>query len=147
MLTINIHKGFTAFNRRFIFRNFATPCVPSAPILFACRKYGRARSSSAACGKLARYLALEFLADTMWSDFAYGRNAVYPKDITVTPFFHVIPLNIMRIGCFGRWCGKARRALLPHCAAMTGKAIHVMCVHLGLREAHRRRSLRCSPNG
>ena len=38
VLTINIHKGFTAFNRRFILPELATPCVPSAPILFACRK-------------------------------------------------------------------------------------------------------------
>ncbi len=83
----------------------------------------------------------------MWSDFAYGRNAVYPEGLTVTPFFHVIPLNIMRIVMFGRWCGKARRALLPHCAADDRKAIHVMCVHLGLREAHRQARLRCSPNG
>ncbi|SUG69289.1 Endonuclease/Exonuclease/ phosphatase family protein [Salmonella enterica subsp. enterica] len=44
----------------------------------------------------------EFLADTMWSDFAYGRNAVYPEGTTVTRFFLAIPLNIMKIGRLGR---------------------------------------------
>ncbi|MGU0016378.1 hypothetical protein ACVXG9_16565 [Escherichia coli] len=29
--------------------------------------------------KTGPYLALRVLADTMWSDFAYGRNAVYPE--------------------------------------------------------------------
>ncbi|MGU0016379.1 endonuclease/exonuclease/phosphatase family protein [Escherichia coli] len=33
-------------------------------------------------------------------------------------------------------------AVLPHCATdRSGKAIHVMCVHLGLREAHRQAQL------
>ncbi|MGU0160751.1 hypothetical protein ACVXHB_12710 [Escherichia coli] len=45
MLTINIHEGFTAFNRRSFCRNFATPCVPSAPICLPAGSDGRARGA------------------------------------------------------------------------------------------------------
>ena len=54
VLTINIYKGFTAFNRRFILPELRDAvrtrqrryCLPAG-------SDGRARSSSAACGKLA----------------------------------------------------------------------------------------------
>lgn len=38
VLTINTHKGFTAFNRRFILPELREACVASAPTLFACRR-------------------------------------------------------------------------------------------------------------
>lgn len=83
----------------------------------------------------------EFLADTMWSDFAYGRNAVYPQGITVTLCCRAILLNIMKIAM----CRSARvKTRVLYCRIvppMLSHPVHVMCVHLGLREAHRQAQL------
>ncbi|STM20976.1 putative endonuclease/exonuclease/phosphatase [Escherichia coli] len=59
VLTINIHKGFTAFNRRFILPELRDAVrTVSADIVCLQEVMGAPRSSSAACEKLARYLAL-----------------------------------------------------------------------------------------
>ncbi len=84
----------------------------------------------------------EFLADTMWSDFAYGRNAVYPEGhhgnavLSRYPIEHYENRDVSVDGAEKR--GVLYCRIVP---PMTGKAIHVMCVHLGLREAHRQAQL------
>ncbi len=101
VLTINIHKGFTAFNRRFILPELRDAVrTVSADIVCLQEVMGAHEVHPLHVENWPDTSHYEFLADTMWSDFAYGRNAVYRKDITVTPFFHVIPLNIMRIVMF-----------------------------------------------
>lgn len=85
----------------------------------------------------------EFLADTMWSDFAYGRNAVYPEGhhgnavLSRYPIEHYENRDVSVDGAEKR--GVLYCRIVP---PMTGKAIHVMCVHLEtLREAHRQAQL------
>lgn len=101
VLTINIHKGFTAFNRRFILPELRDAVrTVSADIVCLQEVMGAHEVHPLHVENWPDTSHYEFLADTMWSDFAYGRNAVYRKDITVTRFFHVIPLKIMRIAMF-----------------------------------------------
>ncbi len=116
VLTINIHKGFTAFNRRFIPELRDAVRTVSADIVCLQEVMGahevhplhvenwpipRTTSfSPTRCGAILPTVAMPYTR----------------KGITATPYCRVIPLNIMESRCFGRWCGKARRALLPHCA-------------------------------
>ena len=76
VLTINIHKGFTAFNRRFI--------LPEL------RDAVRTVSADIVC-----------LQEVMGAHEVHPLHVEnWPDTITVMRFFHVIPLNIMRIVMF-----------------------------------------------
>jgi len=80
----------------------------------------------------------EFLADSIWPEFAYGRNAVYDKGDHGNAVMSKFPIvrfhnHDVSIG------GPERRGLL-HCElAIPGHSanLHTICVHLSLTEAHR----------
>lgn len=64
------------------------------------------------------------------------------KATTVTRFFLAIPLNIMKIATSRSAVAKKRGVLYCRITPpMLNRPIHVMCVHLGLRESHRRAQL------
>lgn len=80
VLTINIHKGFTAFNRRFILPELRDAVrTVSADIVCLQEVMGAHEVHPLHVENWPDTSHYEFLADTMWSDFAYGRNAVYPE--------------------------------------------------------------------
>ena len=76
---MNTHKGFTFFNRKFILPELrdAVHSV-SADIVFLQEVMGDHALHAARVTHWPAAPHYEFLADTMWPDFAYGRNAVYP---------------------------------------------------------------------
>ncbi|MBD4642153.1 EEP domain-containing protein, partial [Xanthomonas citri pv. citri] len=79
VLTINTHKGFTAFNRRFILPELREAVrTVGADIVCLQEVMGAHEAQSLHIENWPDTSHYEFLADTMWSDFAYGRNAVYP---------------------------------------------------------------------
>ena len=79
VLTINIHKGFTAFNRRFILPELRDAVrTVSADIVCLQEVMGAHEVHPLHFENWPDTPHYEFLADTIWSDYAYGRNAVYP---------------------------------------------------------------------
>lgn len=147
VLTLNIHKGFGFMNRRFILHELrdAVRCV-GADMVFLQEVMG---SHERHARHLQRWQAAphyEFLADTLWNDFAYGRNAVYPNgDHFGNALLSKFPIV--------RWenrdvsvSGREKRGLL-HCvieaprASRTAREVHAVCVHLGLEESQRRKQL------
>ena len=82
----------------------------------------------------------EFLADEVWPQFAYGRNAVYPEGHHGNAVLSKYPIvrhenhDVSIDGHEGR--GLLHCTLLPPAVA---SPVHAICVHLGLSEAHRRR--------
>jgi endonuclease/exonuclease/phosphatase family metal-dependent hydrolase len=140
VLTVNVHKGFTLFNRRFILPELrdAVRSV-GADIVFLQEVQG---SHS---GHASRFIGwpevpqYEFLADTMWTDFAYGRNAVYPAGHHGNAVLSKFPITRHQNRDV-TVLGKEKRGLL-HCELdVPGypRVIHAICVHLGLRESQRR---------
>ena len=136
VLTINIHKGFTAFNRRFILPELRDAVrTVSADIVCLQEVMGAHEVHPLHVENWPDTSHYEFLADTMWSDFAYGRNAVYPEGhhgnavLSRYPIEHYENRDVSVDGAEKR--GVLYCRIVP---PMTGKAIHVMCVHLGLRE-------------
>src|SRR5690606_37990335 len=77
-LTVNTHKGFTFFNSRLILHELRNAIrATQAYIVFLQEVLG---SHERHASRLARWPATsqyEFLADSIWGDYAYGRNAVY----------------------------------------------------------------------
>ncbi|WP_341538640.1 endonuclease/exonuclease/phosphatase family protein, partial [Pseudomonas viridiflava] len=80
VLTMNMHMGFGIFNRRFILPELreAVRSV-SADVVFLQEVHGEHQSHARNVKDWPTISQYEFLADSMWSDFAYGRNAVYPN--------------------------------------------------------------------
>ncbi len=77
LLTLNTHKGFTSFNRKFVLHELreAVRSV-SADIVFLQEVLGSHARHSARHANWPKVSHYEFLADSLWRDFAYGRNAV-----------------------------------------------------------------------
>ncbi|WP_397411784.1 endonuclease/exonuclease/phosphatase family protein [Polaromonas sp.] len=143
VLTVNIHKGFTFFNRKFILHELREAVrTVGADVVFLQEVTGtHARHES----RVANYPATphyEFLADTIWPQFAYGRNAVYTNGHhgnAVLSKFPIIHFENRDVSI----SGPERRGLL-HCVLdVPGRDTHVhaICVHLGLAESHRLKQL------
>jgi endonuclease/exonuclease/phosphatase family metal-dependent hydrolase len=80
VLTVNTHKGFTFFNRKFILHELrdAVRSV-SADVVFLQEVQGSHEKHPSRYVNWPEAPHYEFLADTIWPEFAYGRNAVYPS--------------------------------------------------------------------
>ncbi|MEF7613886.1 endonuclease/exonuclease/phosphatase family protein [Aquincola sp. MAHUQ-54] len=143
VLTVNTHKGFTFFNRRFILHELreAVRSV-GADVVFLQEVLGTHAHHSARWPGWPEAPHYEFLADEIWPEFAYGRNAVYPHGhhgnavLSKYPIEHYENLDVSI-------AGPEKRGLL-HCVLRlpngNGK-LHAICVHLGLQERHRRKQL------
>lgn len=142
ILTLNTHKGFTALNRRFILPELRDAVrAMSTDIVFLQEVLGTHTRHSARYADWPDVPQYEFLADTMWKDFSYGRNAVYPHGDHGNALLSKFPItyyeNIdISIGTL------EQRGLLHSVIYVPGHhQVHAICVHLGLRASHRREQL------
>lgn len=138
LLTINIHKGFSFFNQRFILPELREAVRSTgADIVFLQEVHGSHDRHAARHADWPDTSHYEFLADSIWNDFAYGRNAVYPEGDHGNALLSKYPISRYQ-NLDISISGPERRGLL-HCQlAVPGQAqVHAICVHLGLREKHR----------
>lgn len=143
VLTINTHKGFTALNRRFILPELRDAVrAVSADIVCLQEVMGAHEAHSVRVDNWPETSHYEYLADTMWSDFAYGRNAVYPEGHHGNAVLSRFPISHFENRDISVE-GHEKRGML-HCQInLPGANIraHVICVHLGLHDAHRKAQL------
>ncbi|QVI73723.1 endonuclease/exonuclease/phosphatase family protein [Pseudomonas syringae] len=143
VLTMNMHMGFGIFNRRFILPELREAVrTVSADIVFLQEVHGEQQSHARKVKDWPTISQYEFLADSMWSDFAYGRNAVYPDGDHGNALLSKYPI-IQHENLDISIHGTEQRGLL-HCILEVPHAgrVHAVCVHLGLRESHRRQQLK-----
>jgi len=139
VLTVNIHKGFTFFNRKFILPELreAVRSV-GADVVFLQEVTGNHLKHGDKFDNFPDAPHYEFLADTIWPEFAYGRNAVYTNGHHGNALLSKFP--IVRFENHDvSISGPERRGLL-HCELhIPGRSVnvHAICVHLGLMETHR----------
>jgi endonuclease/exonuclease/phosphatase family metal-dependent hydrolase len=139
VLTVNIHKGFTFFNRKFILPELreAVRSV-GADVVFLQEVTGNHIKHQDKFDNYPEAPHYEFLADTIWPQFAYGQNAVYTNGHhgnAVLSKFPIVRFENRDVSI----SGPERRGLL-HCELkIPGRAVnvHAICVHLGLIENHR----------
>ncbi|CAI9000681.1 Endonuclease/Exonuclease/phosphatase family protein [compost metagenome] len=144
VLTVNTHKGFTALNRRFILPELreAVRSV-SADVVFLQEVHGTHEQHPRRYTNWPAMPQYEFLADSLWPQFAYGRNAVYPAGDhgnALLSKFQIIRHDNLDVSISGH----ENRGLL-HCVLRLpgdGQEVHAICVHLGLRETHRTAQLK-----
>lgn len=143
VLTVNIHKGFTSFNRRFMLHELREAVRHvHADVVFLQEVLGTHARHAARFADYPEAPHYEFLADSIWPQFAYGKNAAYPHGhhgnaiLSKFPIVHHENRDVSQ-------AGPERRGLL-HCVLEIPnrtKHLHAFCVHLGLRESHRREQL------
>ncbi len=140
LLTLNVHKGFTFWNRRFVLPELrdAVRSV-SADVVCLQEVLGTHREHASRHPNWPSEPQYEFLADSIWSQFAYGRNAVYTEGdhgngvLSKYPILKWINHDIS--------VGRHEKRGLLHViirTAETARDTHLICTHLGLFERQRR---------
>ncbi|HSI48314.1 MAG TPA: endonuclease/exonuclease/phosphatase family protein [Ideonella sp.] len=151
VLTINIHKGFSSLNRRFVLPALRDAMrAVGADVVLLQEVHGRHAGHGARVADWPNAPHYEFLADTVWHQHAYGRNAVYTEGdhgnavLSKFPIVrwhnHEMPHDRPHEGATP---APEARGLL-HCVLdLPGQPqVHVICVHLGLRERDRQQQIR-----
>lgn len=139
VLTVNIHKGYNAFNSRFVLHELREAVRAQQSDLVFLQEVGGGAGPAHAVVVGAQY---EFLADQIWSDHAYGRNAVAEGQDHGNAVLSRFPVRHSQNHDVSIR-GSEPRGLL-HCVLTLDEGLpelHVICVHLGLTEAHRTHQL------
>lgn len=130
VLTVNIHKGYTTFGRRHMLEELreAVRAVASDVVLLQ-EVHGMHEGLDGG--------QAEYLADRIWPRHAYGRNALVRGGhhgnavLSRWPIVQYVNHDVTQPGAEGRG--------MLHCVLdFAGMPLHVICVHLGLTERHRR---------
>lgn len=80
ILSYNIHKGFTIGNRDFILEQIRLALrETNADILFLQEVLGDHQDKKRLIPDWKTAIQFEYIADSIWPHFAYGKNAVYPE--------------------------------------------------------------------
>ena len=143
VMTVNIHKGFTFFNRKFILPELRDAVRKvGADVVFLQEVLGTHDSHGRKFSGWPEAPHYEFLADDIWPQFAYGRNASYPRGHhgnAVMSKFPIIHDQNHDVSI----AGPEKRGLLHCVLRVPGQPIdvHVICAHLGLAESHRQQQL------
>ena len=143
ILTFNIHKGFPQFKRRFILHELRERLQSVEPdLVFLQEVVGFHARFAQRHENWPSAPQHEFLADSVWRDFAYGRNAVVDDAHHGNAILSKFPI--------ARWDNEdismhrmERRGLL-HCEIDIpgwGRKLHAVNVHLGLLRIWRERQL------
>jgi endonuclease/exonuclease/phosphatase family metal-dependent hydrolase len=143
IITYNIHKGFNAGNQRFMLGRMRELLeAECADIVFLQEIHGETRRYKRKRAEFPDIPQFEYLADTLWPHYAYGKNAIYRKGhhgnaiLSKYPFRYWENISVSTNPY-------ASRSILHGVIDIPGKAqpLHTLCVHMGLREATRRRQL------
>ncbi len=141
--TYNIHKGFSQFNRRMMVRELRDHLRSlNADIIFLQEVQGQHHRHASRFEDWPDEPQYEYLADQVWSDFAYGRNAVYDHGHhgnAILSRYPIIRAENQDVSSHGF----ERRGLL-HCEIELPDmklALHCICVHLALNERGRRQQV------
>lgn len=141
--TYNIHKGFSNFNRRMVVHELRERLRQlGADLVFLQEVQGDHSRHATQFDDWPDEPQYEFLADAVWQDFAYGRNAVYDHGHHGNAVLSRYPIIRWENTDISAHALEARGLL--HCEiAVSGwrTTLHCVCVHLGLTHRARRLQL------
>lgn len=141
--TFNIHKGVTSFNARLVLHEQRELIRRmQADIVFLQEVRGAYDDHQRRFTRWPDESQHEFLADSIWQDFAYGKNAVYPAGHhgnAILSKYPIVKSENVDISAHSI----EQRGML-HCQIeIPGweRDLHCICVHLGLFARWRRSQL------
>lgn len=134
----NIHKGFDARNRRFLLHDMREAIRSvQADICFLQEvvghhlRYGSLQPADATT-------QFEFLADSIWTHYAYGKNAIVEDGHHGNAILSKYPFAEWENHDISRWRFSQRGLLYGRLE----NGLHVICAHLGLLARERRYQVR-----
>jgi len=139
--TYNIHKGFSQFNRRMMVHELRHHLrLLEADLVFLQEVQGEHEHHAQNVHNWPPIPQYEFLADEVWQDYAYGRNAIYDHGHhgnAILSRFPIITAENQDVSGH-----RFEQRGLLHCEIALGEVkLHCLCVHFGLYERCRRRQL------
>ncbi len=129
VLTVNIHKGWTAWRGRYMLTELREAIRAVASDLVLLQEVHGPRDGLEGA-------QAEYLADMLWRDHAWARNAIVRGGshgnavLSRWPILHHMNHDVSLPG-------DEPRGLLHCVLGLPGMDLHAICVHLGLREPHR----------
>lgn len=144
VLTYNIHKGFNFANHRFVLQQIREQIRSvETDVVFLQEIQGEHSGREKNIDSWPKTAQFEYLADQIWSHYAYGKNAIYNAGhhgnaiLSKYPFIQWENINVSSMQ-------RASRSLLHGVIQHpeTAFRLHLICVHLDLRGYERRRQLR-----
>lgn len=141
--TFNTHKGFTHFNARFVLQSQRELLRKlHADIIFLQEVQDVHSRHSKRFEAWSTSGQVEYLADTIWPDSAYGKNSVYPAGHHGNALLSKFPI-IKTINQDISAHAAEQRGMLHSEIKIPNwdKPLHAICVHLGLFAHWRRQQL------
>jgi endonuclease/exonuclease/phosphatase family metal-dependent hydrolase len=143
VLSYNIHKGFSTFNRRFVLERMREVLeIVDADVVFLQEVLGEHRGHASRVETWPTVSQFEHLADKLWPHHCYGKNAVYSSGhhgnaiLSKHGFvsWENIDISTHRL---------ERRGLLHASIRVPGNPcdLHLICLHLDLHEYGRRKQI------
>lgn len=130
----NIHKGFNTSNRRFLLDDIREAIREiDADVVFLQEVMGenKQRSDKSSSNQF------EFLADSIWPHYAYGRNAIYDQGHHGNAILSKHSFLLFENYNVSRWNFSRRGVLL----GQVSTGVYLVCVHFGLFAAERKAQL------
>ncbi|MFO1361212.1 MAG: endonuclease/exonuclease/phosphatase family protein [Burkholderiales bacterium] len=142
--TYNIHKGFSVFNRRMVIHEMRDRLRGlGADIVFLQEVVGHHERHAHRFHEWPDEPQYEFLADAVWREFAYGRNAVYHHGHHGNAILSRFPIVSAENQDVSSHPFESRGVL--HCEVRvphSSVSLHCLCVHFALMEHGRRQQIR-----
>ena len=144
VLTYNIHKGFDRYNRDFVLHKIKDHLQNAeVDIVLLQEIQGRHFHHENQISSWPDVSQFEFLADSIWPHYAYGKNAIYRKGHhgnAILSKFNIAEWNNLNLSRFQR----ASRSMLHGRLELpeSNSHIHLICVHLDLIGFERKRQIR-----
>lgn len=137
ILSYNIHKGF-ALSQKFVLEGIRERIrAVQADIVFLQEVQGDHSGYQKSIKDWAGP-QLEYIADSIWPHFAYGRNAVYTEGHHGNAILSKFPIkNFQNIDISNNRF--ERRGILHAITEWEGAPLHLLCVHLDLTNTGRQR--------
>lgn len=144
ILTYNIHKGFDRYNRDFVLHKIKEQLQDAeVDVVLLQEIQGRHFHHETRISAWPDVSQFEFLADSIWPHYAYGKNAIYRMGHhgnAILSKFNIVEWNNLNLSRFQR----ASRSLLHGRIVLpdSRRNLHLICVHLDLIGFERKRQLR-----
>lgn len=142
VVSYNIHKGFSANNRRFLLQDMRkalhgcdADVVCLQEVVGDHSKHRQYHLEPNEPGPSPAQF--EYLADSMWPHYAYGKNAIYQAGDHGNAILSAYPFSQWQNDNISRYWFSQRGLLYGR----IGQHLHIFCVHLGLLERERKQQL------
>ena len=142
VLTYNMHKGFSGDGRRtFVLPRMREALAGSAAdVVFLQEAQGEHRHHAASVEQWPQASQFEFIADSLWSHHAYGKNALYDHGHHGNAILSRYPLLDWENVDVSPYPFAASRSLLHGRIEIpeAGRCVHLVCIHFGFIAVERR---------